>query len=93
MFVAELCWHNPDAAWPVVCKLIEIASERDLGVVGAGPLDGLLAHHGDAVIGLVESRVRVDKKLRDALSSVWPSSLPMAHGERLKAAARDLSTD
>jgi hypothetical protein len=87
-FVMELCQHNPEAAWPLVRKLVECAPESALPVVAAGPLEDLLALHGHVVIGLVEAHALSDTRFRDALSLVWRSSMSANVCDRVQAAAR-----
>lgn len=67
----------PEHAWAIVLLILRLAPE-DGGVLdnlAAGPLEGLLAHHGSTVIDWVESEARRNPKFKELLGGVWQSGI------------------
>ena len=70
--VLEICFSDPERAWPLTLTLIAKASNpKALSYIAAGPLEDLLKNHGSAVIDRVEIAARRDPKFRLALCDVW----------------------
>lgn len=68
----EMLWHDPEAAWPVILRLVARAEDDEtLAYVAAGPLEDLLADHGAAFIERVEVEAARDSRFRRALTGVW----------------------
>jgi hypothetical protein len=56
----------------VVVELIRTATnDRDVGAVGAGPLEDLLHEHGDELVDAIETEARRSPPFASALASVW----------------------
>jgi hypothetical protein len=71
--VAIAVMEAPEEAWEMILCLIRKAQDSwRLEQVGAGPLESLLADHGDAFIDRVIEIARAEPKLRSALGFVWP---------------------
>jgi hypothetical protein len=67
--------NQPDVAWSIILELV--AQSRDdnaLSNVAAGPLEDLLALHGEAVIASIESEASRNRDLRRCLQLVWGES-------------------
>ena len=71
----EMLWHQPEAAWPVILRLIARAeNDETLAYIAAGPLENLLADHGPTFIERVEAQAMHDSRFRRALTGVWGRS-------------------
>ncbi|MFI5460228.1 MAG: DUF6869 domain-containing protein [Isosphaerales bacterium] len=70
--LACLIDEDPSLAWTIILDLVHLApSEGAFDVAAAGPLEDLIAWHGQEMIDLIEQRVQGDEVLRKALSRVW----------------------
>lgn len=69
---------SPDEQWDLVLELIAAAPDNDevLGRIAAGPIEGLLAKHGAAVIARIEALADRDMKFRRILTGVWQHEMP-----------------
>ena len=66
---------GPDAAWPLIVRLVEKGSDRVLGAVGAGLLEDLLDMYGGEVIERVELAARHSSRFRLCLTHVWRTTM------------------
>jgi hypothetical protein len=69
----EYCRNNPDIAWQLIFEIFE-KSENDeliLESLGSGPLEDLLAYHGDAVIGKLIELSKKENNFKNVISYVW----------------------
>lgn len=58
--------------WATVLEMVRLAPhDRCFGVIGAGPLEGLLGAHGEEVMDRVEIEASTDPRFRKALNGVW----------------------
>ena len=65
-------WHDPQAKWPLILRLLDTAADdSEVGLVAAGPLEDLLTMYGKDFIDRIETEAVTNPKLRDALSGVW----------------------
>jgi len=70
--VATERWHDPEAKWPLILRLLDAAADDwEVGLVAAGPLEDLLIMYGKDFIDRMESEARTNAKLREALAGVW----------------------
>jgi len=84
--VAYSVHHNPEEAWPIILRLVELAPDEVLGQIAAGPLEDLLACHPYQVVDRVEAQARTDRRFRRCLSGVWGwYSIPEDVQERIRA--------
>ncbi len=66
--------EDPALAWAIILELVHRApSDGALHIVAAGPLEDLIAQHGEEMIAAIEKRVQGDESLRQALLWVWLS--------------------
>lgn len=65
----------PELGWPVLCEVVQRAPEEALGYLGAGPLEDLLARHGERSIAAIEREARRNPRLRIALAGVWRNTI------------------
>ena len=65
--------NYPDEAWSFVRKALAGATTVwQVVMLAAGPLEDLIAEHGDAVIARVAREARHSARFRFALTGVWP---------------------
>jgi uncharacterized protein DUF6869 len=79
-------------AWSLVLMLLEAApSDKVLGVIGASPIEDLLARDPVLVSAWIEDEARSNVRLRRALSHTWqmPSVVPDDVFIRVKQLAQD----
>ena len=77
----RLVLDDPAAAFRTIEEihhLICSAEPRDLeawGLLAAGPLENVLAEHGDSVIDLTEALARSDPEFCKLIAGVWQNSI------------------
>ena len=69
--LTHLIEDRPDEAWERILALVAHAKEESLCYVGAGPLEDLLALHGQDFIGRVEVAAANDPRFAACLATVW----------------------
>jgi hypothetical protein len=75
-WVMDLSHDHPSDAQLIIKALVEAArSEKELALIGAGPLEDLLANHGEEVITWVEAEATSNPGFWRALRCVWRSSI------------------
>ncbi len=73
---AEELRQAPETVWEAIRTLAgRPLTEKQIGLLAAGPLEDLLADHGETFIDRVEREARVYPKFRHLLGGVWPSSI------------------
>ena len=81
----ELTRYEPESAWQLILATIQdTPAEADLGVLGAGPLEDLLSHHGAAFIDRIEQEALRSARFRDVLAHVWKSQTDEIVWQRLE---------
>jgi hypothetical protein len=86
--VDELVRYHPDAAWLVIQLIFcETRNDVERACLAAGPLEDLLAKHGDAFIDRIEKAAQESGSFRELLVGVWRSVIPQPIWERLQRAA------
>jgi hypothetical protein len=72
--LVELVLHNPEDGWSVIDTIRHLdGSDPVLAILAAGPLEDLLACHGDKFIGRVEALARRDRQFRKG--AVWKNDM------------------
>lgn len=83
----ECAFDDPTFAWETIKEIVgryndealftDSATEAKhiLGNLGAGPLEDLLAQHGDALISEIEIEARNDRRFFWTLACVWQNSM------------------
>jgi len=67
---------DPDRAFKLILMILgKDDSPEVVQILAAGPLEDLLADHGEAMIGKVEAEARKNPKFAFLLGGVWPSSI------------------
>jgi hypothetical protein len=83
----ELVEEDTEAAWHVIQVIRREGSDVVLSNLASGPLEELLAAHGDRFIDRVEDLAGRDAQFRKLLGATWQNSIPCDVWERIKAVA------
>jgi len=84
----DLCIDEPEKAWNAIQEIIALdQSDNILAMVGAGPFEDLMVHHGTLLIDRVESCARVSPPFRRMLGVVWKNEIADHVWDRLRAIA------
>ncbi len=82
---------DPEEAWLIILAIKEQAiSEDAIALLAAGPMEDLLAHHGNAFIERVEAEARRNPRFNNLLGGVWRSSISEDVWRRVEAARGDV---
>ncbi|MCL2660718.1 MAG: hypothetical protein FWD64_09405, partial [Acidobacteriaceae bacterium] len=82
----EFEYHDPETLWLLIQTIhAKDQSARIQEVLSAGPVEDLLAKHGERYIGLVESKARQDPTFAKLLGGVWKNSMSDEVWQRLQA--------
>lgn len=72
----DLVLDRPEEAWAVVLQIIDISDDsKVIENVSAGPLEDLLAFHGDMLIARIAEEAEQNERLRFALGGVWRNNI------------------
>lgn len=64
--------EEPEEAWPVILEILRRNQSTEiLEVLSAGPVEDLLARHGEAFIGRIEYEAKIDEDFATLLGGVW----------------------
>lgn len=75
--VWDICEDRPDKALPFILEVLRRdQSNKILEVLSAGPLEHILAKHGEQVIGQVEAEARSNPLFATLLGGVWKRGMP-----------------
>ncbi|HSF93942.1 MAG TPA: hypothetical protein VLA52_02875 [Thermohalobaculum sp.] len=67
-----LAHHAPEKALELICDTLDaVDSDKEIGLLAAGPMEDLIAGHGESVIDEVERLAWSDLKFRQMLLGVW----------------------
>ena len=67
---------EPEEAWPVILEILRRNQSTEiLELLSAGPVEDLLARHGDAFIGRVEHEAKIDEDFAVLLGGVWQNTM------------------
>jgi hypothetical protein len=80
---------DPERCWSVILTIFDQARTDDvvLSNLAAGPLEDLLADHGERFIGRVETLARQEPRFRFTTQMVWRNSISAPVWARLRKAA------
>lgn len=82
----ELEYHDPETLWLLILAIhARDQSARIQEVLSAGPVEDLLAKHGERFIERVESKARQDPIFAKLLGGVWKNTMSDEIWERLQA--------
>jgi hypothetical protein len=84
--VYELCSTSPDEAWNFILAAWRTDQSSVIAEnLSAGPLEDLLAKHGDLVIDRVEAEAKRDPTFAFLLGGVWRNAISEAVWSRVSA--------
>ena len=84
----ELRTSDPERCWSVILRIFEQdQSEKLLANLAAGPLEDLLATHGERFIERVETLARQEPRFRFTIQMVWRNTISEPVWARLRKAA------
>lgn len=63
-------------------------SEKAMSNFAAGPLEDILAYHGEAIIERVETQARRDPSFKHLLGGVWQNAMSNSIWKRVQAARK-----
>lgn len=77
----------PDAVWEAVLRLVaRELTDKQTALLAAGPVEGLLVHHGAAFINRVVAEAMRNPAFVHVLGGVWRRDIPEAIWRRVEAA-------
>ena len=87
--VDELVRQEPEVGWATILAILERIdaepSSRLFQVLAAGPVEDLLADHGETFIERVESEARNNPRFNLLLGGVWQNAMPDHVWKRVQA--------
>ncbi len=86
--MARLQASDPERCWSIILKIFaQDQSDYLLANLAAGPLEDLLAQHGERFIERIETLARQEPRFRFATQMVWRNSISAPVWARLRKAA------
>jgi hypothetical protein len=89
----DLPRKKPEVCWKVILEVLDRIdaepSNRLFQVLAAGPLENLLAAHGDAFIDRVESEAASNSRFALLLGGVWQHNMSSELWSRVQACQRE----
>ena len=78
---------DPEAAWQAILRVLEHElSGKQIALLAAGPLESLLAWHGEQFIDRVEAEAKRNPAFADVLGGVWRHEMPEHIWKRVEKA-------
>ncbi len=72
----DLVRHSPQEAWQLILAVLERDKSIEIQeVLSAGPLEDLLAKHGESMIATVEAEARSNPYFARLLGGVWRNAM------------------
>jgi hypothetical protein len=82
----DIEYHKPEILWAMILAIHTRDQSLHIDqVLSAGPLENLLALHGESFIDRVESEARTDPSFARLVGGVWKNRMSEAVWERLQA--------
>jgi hypothetical protein len=83
----RLAQDDPARAWAVILCVLQLAQQEQsaLDNLAAGPLESLLARHGQDVIGWIEGEAGRNPGVKDLLLGVWGNAIDPTVWKRLES--------
>lgn len=83
----NLCYKDPNRALDIIVKINQrTESDFVLDNLAAGPLETVLGHHGEKVIGRIEELAAEHERFRMLLRGVWKNLMSDGVWARVQAA-------
>ena len=85
----ELESTDPELLWKLIISILEKdTSDKIISNLAAGPLEGLLAHHGKEFIDRIEEKAKNNSDFRNLLEGVWQNIMPADIWQRVEKARK-----
>ncbi|HKI70335.1 MAG TPA: hypothetical protein VKA67_12140, partial [Verrucomicrobiae bacterium] len=87
----DACTEDPEVAWLAILKILERHLTDDLeALLAAGPLETLLAWHGDSVIEKMVQEAERNPRFAHLLGGVWRHEMPREIWDRVCRARNEV---
>lgn len=87
----DVCTEQPEVAWSATLRLLtRDLKEEELALLAAGPLETLLAYHGEAFIERVEREAQDNPRFNHLLGGVWRHDMPEEIWKRVQKARKEV---
>lgn len=74
--LSDWCDVRPDYAWDAIIKIYSTRpSEKVLSNLAAGPIEDLIVHHGQIVLGWIDQYCNHDANFVKVLQMVWRNAI------------------
>ena len=84
---SDLIQEKPEDAWLIILEILSRDnSETIVEILSAGPLEDLLATHGDGFIDRVEGEARKNPQFASLLGGVWQNAMSDELYSRVRSA-------
>jgi hypothetical protein len=78
---------DPEAVWLAVLRIVQHdLSEDQISILAAGPVEDLLAWHGEQYIDRIEAEAHRNPAFAHILDGTWRHDIPQAIWQRVEAA-------
>ena len=85
------CCDQPETAWQVILRLVELdLTEDQRALLAGGPVENLLALHGPQFIDRVEREAKVNPRFNHLLGGVWRQEMPEEIWDRIVRVRREV---
>lgn len=82
----ELVRNRPQEAWKLILAVLAKDDSSEIQeVLSAGPLEDLLADHGESIIATVEAEARANPSFAVLLGGVWQNAMSAEVWARVQA--------
>jgi hypothetical protein len=87
----DVCTDQQEVAWSATLRLLgRDLTQEQLELLAAGPLETLLAHHGEAFIERVEREAQNNPRFNHLLGGVWRHEMPEEIWQRVQNARKEV---
>lgn len=83
--------EEPEVAWRALLEIVKRdLTDDEKALLAAGPLEGLIAWHGEDFIDRVEDEAKRNPKFNHLLGGVWRQDMPLEIWERIERARKEV---
>lgn len=89
--IYDICSDKPEIAWAFILKVLdEDLTLEQKSLLAAGPLENLLALHGETFIDRIELEALRNPQFSQVLGGVWQHDMPKEIWERVMRVRKPL---
>jgi hypothetical protein len=82
---------TPEIAWQAILEIVARGlTDKQSGLLAAGPLEDLLSYHGTQFIDRIEDEARRNPKFNHLLGGVWQNQMPDEIWSRVQKARKEV---